>query len=125
MSLKCDPSSSITSEQVQNHVSVCALHLHGHCPCTSYFLQLHSSLLHYGKLCTGRAKRNGILFMKAASIAFVYFRVTAVFLLVLGIEPGAFGTADKPISKKLHLQPNQTTFLKTTGRKQCVAVPEC
>jgi hypothetical protein len=122
MSLKCDPSSPITSKQVQNHVSVCALHLHSHCPCTSYFLQLHSSLLHKGKPCTGRAKKNRILFMKAASIAFVYFRVTAVFLMVLGNEPGAFGTAEKPTCKKLHLQPNKTAFLKTTGRKQLCSI---
>lgn len=51
------------------------------------------------------SKGNGILFMKAASGALVYFRVTAVFLMVLGTEPRASGMVDKPTSKKQATSP--------------------
>lgn len=51
------------------------------------------------------SKGNGILFMKAASGALVYFRVTAIFLMVLGTEPRASGLVDKPTSKKQATSP--------------------
>lgn len=87
----------------------------------------HSSTTLYLTMgnCTGKAKGNGILFMKAASVAFVYFRVTVVFIMALGTEPGALGTVHKPTSKKLQLQPKKQHSLKLLVGNNCVVFPEC